>query len=213
MRIGLIGVNPAGALAIDILERSNSGTEFLYYDDDKEKHQKKFHGVQVVGDVNSVATDFKKGSIDFVIICFGDKNLLLKNKIYHMLSAVHVPFINAIHNSFIKGKGAQEGCGNIVAANVTIGQEVQLGRNLIIWSGVVIEHNSSVGNCCYFGPNATVSGFSVIGDYVMIGSGAVILPEVKVGSGAIIGAGAVVTKNVEENTIVAGVPARPFTKF
>lgn len=42
----------------------------------------------------------------------------------------------------------------------------------------------------------------------MIGANATILSGVTIGDGAIIAAGAVVTKDVPQNTIVAGVPAR-----
>jgi maltose O-acetyltransferase len=48
----------------------------------------------------------------------------------------------------------------------------------------------------------------VIEDDVWIGAKAVILSGVTVHSGAVIGAGAVVTKDVPENAVVAGVPAR-----
>ena len=46
-----------------------------------------------------------------------------------------------------------------------------------------------------------------IGDYVFIGPRVIILPGVKIGRGAVVAAGAVVTKDVEEYTIVGGVPA------
>lgn len=52
-----------------------------------------------------------------------------------------------------------------------------------------------------------------IGRNVWIGSGAVVLPGVTVGDGAVIAAGAVVTKDVRDNTVVAGVPATVVRKI
>ena len=48
----------------------------------------------------------------------------------------------------------------------------------------------------------------VVKDNVWIGGNVVILPGVTIGEGAVIGAGSVVTKDVEEDTIVAGNPAK-----
>jgi maltose O-acetyltransferase len=47
-----------------------------------------------------------------------------------------------------------------------------------------------------------------IDNYVWIGAGAIILPGCKIGKGAVVTAGSVVTKDVEDFTIVAGVPAK-----
>ena len=47
-----------------------------------------------------------------------------------------------------------------------------------------------------------------IGDSVWIGGGAIILPGVTIGNNVVIGAGAVVTRDVPDNTVVAGNPAR-----
>lgn len=47
-----------------------------------------------------------------------------------------------------------------------------------------------------------------IGDDVWLGFRSIVLPGVKIRNGAIIAAGAVVTKDVQEYTIVAGIPAR-----
>ena len=48
----------------------------------------------------------------------------------------------------------------------------------------------------------------VIEDYVFIGPRAIILPGVTLKKGSVVGAGAVVTKDVEQNIIVGGVPAK-----
>ena len=48
----------------------------------------------------------------------------------------------------------------------------------------------------------------IIGNHVWIGMNVTILKGVRIGDGAIVAAGAVVTKDVPENTLVGGVPAR-----
>ena len=48
----------------------------------------------------------------------------------------------------------------------------------------------------------------IIGNNVQIGTGAIILSGVTIGNNVIIGAGSVVTKNIEENSIVVGNPAK-----
>lgn len=53
----------------------------------------------------------------------------------------------------------------------------------------------------------------VIGDGVWIGAGATILPGVTIGENAIVAAGAVVSRDVEPDTIVGGVPARVLRKI
>jgi acetyltransferase-like isoleucine patch superfamily enzyme len=53
----------------------------------------------------------------------------------------------------------------------------------------------------------------MIGNRVWIGSGAIITKGVCIGDGAVIAAGAVVTRNVAENTVVGGVPAKLIKKI
>lgn len=52
-----------------------------------------------------------------------------------------------------------------------------------------------------------------IGKNVWIGANATILPGVSIGDGAVIAAGAVVTKDVDKNTVVGGVPAKVIRKI
>jgi len=53
-----------------------------------------------------------------------------------------------------------------------------------------------------------VRGRIVIGDDAWIGTGVIVLPNVTIGRAAIVGAGAVVTRDVPEEAVVVGVPAR-----
>lgn len=52
------------------------------------------------------------------------------------------------------------------------------------------------------------SGYPIIGSNVFIGCGAKVLGNVCIGNNVIIGANAVVTKDIPDNAVVGGVPAR-----
>lgn len=49
----------------------------------------------------------------------------------------------------------------------------------------------------------------IVGSDVWIGGGSIILPGAKIGNGVVIAAGSVVTKELSDNTICAGIPAKP----
>lgn len=80
--------------------------------------------------------------------------------------------------------------------------------------GIVIHARAVIGRNCVIGQNTTIGGKSgwyevpVIGDNVRISAGARILGPVRIGNNVIIGANAVVVKDVPDNCIVAGIPAK-----
>ncbi|PRR84094.1 acyltransferase [Clostridium vincentii] len=82
---------------------------------------------------------------------------------------------------------------------------ITIGNNVAISHDVTIM-DSDAHNIDYDGYQMTNP--VIIGNNVWIGSRAIILKGVKIGDGAIIAAGAVVTKDIPENTVVAGCPAK-----
>lgn len=81
---------------------------------------------------------------------------------------------------------------------IIIAQESVIGSNCSIHQGVTIGR-------CFNGQNA---GCPVIGDNVVIFAGAKIIGKVRIGNNAVIGANAVVVKDVPDNCVVAGMPAK-----
>ena len=101
----------------------------------------------------------------------------------------------------------------------------KIGKNLFIdhGMGVVIGETSEIGNNVTIYHMATLGGISpsinsndqrqvkrhpTLSDCVVVGSGAQILGPVMIGANAKIGANAVVTKDVPENAVMVGIPAK-----
>jgi serine O-acetyltransferase len=101
----------------------------------------------------------------------------------------------------------------------------KIGKNLFIdhGMGVVIGETSEIGNNVTIYHMATLGGIApsinsnnqrqvkrhpTLGDCVVVGSGAQILGPVMIGANAKVGANAVVTKDVSENAVMVGIPAK-----
>lgn len=99
-----------------------------------------------------------------------------------------------------------DGCNILSGVNISNG--VKIGMGNIIYYNVNIAHDCTIGDFVEISPAVNLLGNVVIGDFTHIGANATILPKITIGSNVTVGAGAVVTKNIPDNTIVAGVPAK-----
>ena len=86
---------------------------------------------------------------------------------------------------------------------ITIGSDCLFGQNVTIISNTyVIEGVGTIS------PQNMYSKDVAIGDNVWIGVNVVIMPGIVIGNNSIVAASAVVTKNIGENEVWAGVPAK-----
>ena len=111
-----------------------------------------------------------------------------------------------------------------VQKNAKIGRRCKISSHSFVCEGVTIEDNVFVGhgvtfiNDSYPRATSTAGALQTEADWKVertvvkkgasIGSGSTILSKVTIGENAIVGAGSTVTKDVPENAIVAGNPAR-----
>jgi acetyltransferase-like isoleucine patch superfamily enzyme len=131
-------------------------------------------------------------------------------------------FVNAYGCSI--DDGSKIGAFVEIQKGATIGKNCKISSHSFICEGVHIEDNVFIGHGVMFTndlfPRATNADGSIqsendwkvvvttIKKGASIGSNATILAGIVIGQNALVGAGAVVTKDVPDNTVVAGVPAK-----
>ena len=116
--------------------------------------------------------------------------------------------VNVIHPDAGVSRFSTLGKGVFLAACSRIGPAASIGDGVIVNHHAVVDHDCRVGEYSHIAPGVILGGGVGIGRGVLVGSGAVVLPGISIGDGTVIGAGAVVTRNVGDNEVWVGTPAR-----
>jgi NDP-sugar pyrophosphorylase family protein len=159
----------------------------------------------------SLVDDHKKGTVlghpiigtisDFV----ENKSSMPHPEVFNCIGSVGDNRVRNEVYTMLKECGIE--CQNIIMSNFVSG-DVKFGKNIVANVGSQIHHGCTIGNNVVISPAVTICGDCKIGRNVFIGAGAIIIQGITIGDNAVIAAGAVVTKDVPENHVWGGVPAK-----
>ena len=88
-----------------------------------------------------------------------------------------------------------------------------IGKNTFLDNLVHIAHNVKIGNNCILAAQVGIAGSSTIGNNVVIGGQAGISGHLVIGDNVKIGGKSGVVKNIKDNEVVMGYPAKPIRDF
>lgn len=203
----IFGASDHTKYTIDIIEQEGQWNIAGILDHEK-KAGDKFAGYEILGKDADLPEVAREHDIDKGIVAIGDNYIRYKvaRKVREMNP--DFTFVKAIHPSARIGKNVTIGEGTVIMAGVIINNDCVVGESCFLATNSSLDHDSSVGNFSSFSPGVTTGGNVVIGSCTAVGLGANILHGKSIGNHTMVGAGALVVKDVDNNVVTYGVPAR-----
>jgi serine O-acetyltransferase len=105
-----------------------------------------------------------------------------------------------------------------ITTGIDLPYQADIGKGLYIghFGGIIVNPSVKIGEYCNLSQDITIGiagrgekrGSPTIGDRVYVGSGARLIGRITIGNDVAIGANAVVTKDLPDNAVAVGVPAK-----
>lgn len=195
----IIGASGHGKVIADTVNLS--GDSVIGFLDDNPKLEGSFMGTPVFGGVDC----FKDYAKYYFVIAIG--NALIREKIVNKMYGVK--WYTAIHPSaVISSVDVTIGEGTVIMANAVINAGASIGKQCIINTGAVVEHDNRLEDFVHVSVGVKLAGTVYIGKRTWVGIGVCVSNNLSICENCMIGAGAVVVKDIKESGTYIGVPAR-----
>ena len=164
--------------------------------------------IKIIGTDDDLRDIYKSG-IQYALITVGStKDNTKRYTLFNMAKMIGYKFPVVISPKAIIDDDVRIDEGTVVMPGCIINIDSSIGRNCIINTGAIIEHDCKIGDNCHIAPGVHISGSVNISELSFIGIGTAIIQGITIGKNVTIGAGSVVIKDISDNVIFAGNPAK-----
>lgn len=206
MILGIYGSGGAGREVKEIAELINRWTEIVFIDDTVEEGE--FKGIKRMP-FESFKKEYDISDAE-VIIALGEPKY--KELLYDKVSSVGYSFTNVIHPKAIINVSAELGRGLIIKAGAIISSDAIVKDNVSVEEYAVVGHDTVVECHAQISAFVVIAGHCHIGKKAYIGLSVPIKEGTKIGNNVIIGMGSVVVRDIPDDMIAMGNPARPMRR-
>lgn len=200
--LGIYGCGGAGRESKEIAEMLGLWEELVFIDDAYSNDL--FRGIRRLNHDEFIA-EYDQNEAE-IVISLGEPEL--KVKLFEKLSQEGYSFANLIHPTAMISPSAKIGKGVIIKAHAFISTEAVVGDNVSIEENGIVGHDSVIEDHCQISANVVVAGGCHVGKATYIGLSVPVKEGIVIGSNTIIGMGSVVLRDIQDNVIAMGNPAR-----
>jgi acetyltransferase EpsM len=204
------GIGNGSVIANAIVDANRRGArewEFAGYLNDRTPAGERIESFPVLG----ALADWTK---------FGRENYYFINTIYrsdgqqeriNRFEGLHIPddrLATFVHPLTYVAPNARLGPGTVVMPLAAVSSATTIDRGCLVMVGATLLHNATIGKYCHFAAQSCVGAHMNIADGVHVGLNATSRENLSIGRNSTLGMGSVLTRDMGDNEIWAGNPAR-----
>lgn len=142
------------------------------------------------------------------VVCALGRAKSRKRMIDELSKNKRIFFPNVIDPSVIMAEDISLGKGNIICSGSILTVNIQIHDFAILNLDCTVGHDTVINSFVTLYPSVNLSGGVTVGECCEIGTGCHVIQNIEIGSQVILGAGAVVIRDIPENCVAAGNPAK-----
>lgn len=145
-----------------------------------------------------------------IIVAVGEP--LFRKQLFEKVKRDGFSITTLVDPSALISENVHVGKGTIILPFVCVSGNAEIGENVVVMPQTVFGHDTVICDGAIIGAQSFIGGHTVIGKSAYVASGSVISDRIIVGSDSVISLGSVVYKDVSDEAIVMGNPARMIRK-
>lgn len=192
---------------MDAYKTNNTDLKFAGYINDREKVGNLISNMPVLGSMSDIPKFINSGFF-FIYTIYRIDGQRERINLFERLQIPDHQLATFVHPKAYVAPGVQLGPGCVVMPNASVNSDTILGKSCLVMVNAFIGHDTIIGDHCHFAAQSAVGSYSKVGTGVHIGLNATTRENLTIGKYATLGMGSVLTKNIGDNEIWAGNPAR-----
>jgi len=158
--------------------------------------------------IEKISQFFDLTKIDVFVAISATNMNANRTKVFHELKLMGVRFASYVSSRAFVWRNVAIGENTFIFENNVIQPFVEIGSNVILWSGNHVGHRTKIEDNVFISSHCVVSGYCLIGQNSFLGVNATVIDHISLAPFTLVGAGALMNIESVRDTIYIGNPAR-----